>query len=178
MNNQIFFFFYNLAHQSLIFDNIIIFFAVYFPFLVIILAGLFLLFHHEIFRADNPYQVFLQKKKEIIPVFFASILAWIFSQILKYIIQSPRPFDLFTQVQSIFPETGYAFPSGHATFFMALAVALFLNHKKTGYIFMTFALIIGLARITGGVHFPIDILGGFVLGGAVSYLVAYLAKSV
>ena len=43
---------------------------------------------------------------------------------------------------------------------------------------MFFALLIGLARIIAGVHFPIDILGGFVLGGIVSFLVAFLVKYV
>ncbi len=178
MNDKIFFFFYNLAHQSQIFDNIIIFFAVYFPYIVIILAGLFLLFHHEVFKAENPYQVFLQKKKEIIPAFSSGAIAWVIAKIVKIFLQIPRPFDAFPQVQSLFTETGFTFPSGHATFFGALAVTLFLSHKKAGYIFMGFGLVIGLARIVGGVHFPIDILGGFVLGAIVSYLVAYFAKNV
>ena len=33
---------------------------------------------------------------------------------------------------------------------------------------MFFALIIGIARIMAGVHFPIDILGGFVLGSLIA----------
>jgi undecaprenyl-diphosphatase len=171
MNNQIFFFFYNFAHQSKIFDGIIIFFAVYFPYLVIILAGLFLLFHHEVFKAENPFQVFLQKKKEILWAFFAGILAYIFASILKIFIHVPRPYDIFPAVHSLFPETGFSFPSGHATFFMALAVSIFFSHKKAGYIFMFFAFLIGVARIIGGVHFPFDILGGFILGTVVAFFV-------
>ena len=73
MNNTIFFFLYNLAHHSQIFDKTVIFFAVYFPYIVIILAGVFLLFHHEVFQAENPFQVFLQKKKEILLVFFSLV---------------------------------------------------------------------------------------------------------
>jgi undecaprenyl-diphosphatase len=178
MNNTIFYLFYSLAHQSAYLDKVIIFFAVYFPYIVIILAGLFLLFHHEVFRAENPYQVFLQKKKEILLVFFAGVLAWTLSHFLKLLFHTNRPFDALSQVHSLFSETGYAFPSGHATFFMALAVSIFFLHKRTGYIFMLFAILIGLARIAGGVHFPIDILGGFILGGIVSYLVAYFVKNV
>ena len=165
MNNIVFFFFYNLAHQSQIFDNVIIFFAVYFPYLVIALAGIFLLFYRKSWR-------------EFFIVFISSGVAYVFSKVLKILIHMPRPFDAFSQVSSLIPETGYAFPSGHATFFMALAVAIFLLHKKVGYVFMFFAFLIGLSRITAGVHFPIDILGGFVLGTGVSYLVAYLAKNV
>lgn len=178
MNNAIFSFFYNLAHQSAIFDKLVIFTAIYFPYAVVILAGLFLLFHHEILGAEDPYRVFMEKKKEIFSVFFSVVLAGIIVEILKVLIHNPRPFDVLSQMSTLFPETGYAFPSFHATVFSALAVSLFFLHKKAGYIFMLFALLIGLARIIAGVHFPIDILGGFILGGAISCLVAYFSKNV
>jgi membrane-associated phospholipid phosphatase len=135
------------------------------------LAGLFLLFHHEVVQAENPYRVFLQKKKEILMVFFTSGFAWIVARLLKIFIQIDRPFVKFTDIQALFPETGFAFPSGHATFYMALAFSIFFLHKKVGYYFMFFALLIGLARIMAGVHFPVDILGGFIFGGFIAYFV-------
>src|SRR6266702_191837 len=107
MNNTIFFFLYNLTQHSQIFDKTIIFLAVYFPFVVIILAGIFLLFHHEVFRAENTFQVFLQKKKEILLAFFTAIVAYLVSSILKIFIHIPRPFNTFPQVHSLFGESGY-----------------------------------------------------------------------
>ncbi len=101
-------------------------------------------------------------------VFFSGVVAWILAYILKLLFALPRPFDSLSDVKSLFPEHGYAFPSGHATFFMALAVSIFLLHKKAGYVFMFFALLIGVARVIAGVHFPVDILGGFVLGAVVA----------
>ena len=178
INETMFFFFYNLAHQSSFFDGLIVFFAVYFPYIVILLALVFLLFHYKVLPSSNPFEEFINRWKEIILVFFSSGLAWIVSQILKFLIHTPRPFDAFPQVIPLFSESGFAFPSGHATFFMGLAVALFFINKKISYLFMFFALIIGLARIIAGVHFPVDILGGFILGSLVSALVAYLVKNV
>ena len=171
MNNQIFFFFYNLAHQSQIIDNIIIFFAVYFPYLVIALAGILLLFY-------LPAQAGRKFSREFFTVFISSGVAYAFFKVLKILFQVPRPFDALSGVNALYEATGFAFPSGHATFFMALAIAIFILHKKTGYVFMFFALLIGLSRIVAGVHFPIDILGGFVLGAGISYVVASLAKNV
>lgn len=165
MNESIFYFFYNFAHQSVLFDKKVVFLAVYFPYIVILLAGLFLIFYRKSF-------------KELFLVIFSVVLAGGISEVLKILIHLPRPFDAFPQVISLFPETGYAFPSFHATFFAALAVLLFFLSKKTGYIFMLFALLIGLSRIVSGVHFPIDILGGFILGGIVSYLFAFFTKNV
>ncbi|MEK7471029.1 MAG: phosphatase PAP2 family protein [Patescibacteria group bacterium] len=164
MNDTIFFFLYNLAYQSKIFDGIIIFFAVYFLYIVIVLALLFL------FRVFN--------WKEFILICVSGGFAWIFAKILKILIHTPRPFDIFSQVHSLFLETGYAFPSGHTAVASAIAFALFFINKKIGYIFIFFTLIIGIVRIIAGVHFPIDILGGFILGGIVSYLFAYFIKNV
>lgn len=164
MNNDIFFFFYNFAHQSETFDKVVIFTAETLPYIVIILAGLFLLFYRKSWR-------------ELFLVFGSSGLAYVVSKILKILIHADRPFVEFSNVQALFPESGFAFPSSHMIFFSALAVAIFLLHKKAGYVFILFALLIGLARIVAGVHFPFDILGGFILGAGISYLVAYLAKN-
>ena len=177
MNESIFFFFHNIAHRASFFDNVIIFFGFWFPYIVVMLAGLFLLFHHDVFKSPNPFVILYRKKKEILLSFFSGSLAWIIAKILKVIIAIPRPLDLFTGVQPILVESGHAFPSGHAAFFMALAVSLFFYHKKAGYLFIFFALLIGLARIVGGAHSPVDILGGFVLGFLVEALVAYFAKN-
>ena len=169
MNDTIFYFFYNLAHRSELLDKVIVFFADTFPYIVIFLAFLFLIFHHDVLPSKNPLKEFIKKWKEILLVFFSGITAWVLAYLLKYLFHTASPFDLFFNVHSLFPETGYAFPSGHATFFMALAVALFFSHRKVGYLFIFFALLIGIARIVAGVHFPGDILGGFVLGGAIAF---------
>jgi membrane-associated phospholipid phosphatase len=112
----------------------------------------------------------MKKKKEILFVFFTGALAWVLANALKIFIHTDRPFIALSNVQALFSKTGFSFPSGHATFFMALAVSIFFLHKKAGYIFMFFALLIGIARIIAGIHFPVDILGGFVLGIGVAYL--------
>ena len=174
LNNQIFFALYSLAHQSVFFDKVFVFFAQTFPYFVVLGAGIFLLFHHEVLPSKNPFKIFKQKWKEIVLVFFAGGFAWVISHFLKTIFHTLRPFVEFSNVHNLISETGYAFPSGHATFYMALAFAVFLTHKKAGYWFMFFALLIGLARIIVGVHFPIDILGGFILGALIAYLVRFI----
>ncbi len=170
INNIVFNFFYGFAHQSTIVDKLIIFCAAYFPYIVMLGALIFLLVHHEVLPSRNPIQEFKKKWKEILFVFITSGLAWIVAKSLKFIIHTDRPFVALPDVHALFTETGYAFPSGHATFFMALAVALFFNHKKIGCLFMGFAVVIGIARIMGGVHFPFDILGGLALGALVAFL--------
>jgi len=157
MNNTIFYFFYNLAHQSQFFDKVVIFFAVYFIYIVIILAVLFLFFH--------------KRWRELLLVCLSGGLAWFLAKMLKILIHTPRPFDALPQINSLFTEAGYAFPSGHTMVASAIAFALFFINKKAGYVFMFFALLIGLARIAAGAHFPIDILGGFTLGFLITYFI-------
>ncbi len=173
INDKIFFFFYNLAHKSVFGDKFIIFFADIFPYLVILIVGLFLFFHHDVLPSKNPFKTFAQKWKEITLVFFTGIAAWFFATVLKFFIHTQRPFLKLPDVVALFDKTGYAFPSGHATFFMAMAFAVYFEHKKAGYLFILCAVLIGFARIAAGVHFPVDILGGFILGILTAYLVKF-----
>jgi len=169
MNNEIFFFFYNLAHRALWLDTLIIFLALYLPYIATISAFIFLLFHHEVLKSKNPVLALVQKKKEVFVSFFAGALAWVLAHMIKLLFLTQRPFEVLSDVTSLFPKTDHSFPSGHATFFMALAVSIFFSHKKAGYVFMILALVIGVSRIASGVHFPADILGGFILGTMVAY---------
>ncbi len=170
MNNEIFYFLYGFSYQSPAVDFAAVFFADIFPYIVVMAAGMFLLFHHEVIRAESPLQVLLEKKREVITVFLSGFFAYLISEVLKNLFHTVRPFVLLSEFPFLFSQGGYAFPSGHAAFFSALAFSIFFLHRKAGIVFMFFALIIGIARIVVGVHFRIDILGGFVLGAFVAYL--------
>jgi undecaprenyl-diphosphatase len=163
MNDAIFYFFYNLAHKSEFFDKVVIFFAEDFIFVVAVLAIIFLLIHQT--------QSFF---KDGWLVFFSGGIAWGFAQVIKNLLQTPRPFALFSDVIPLVQESGYAFPSGHTAPLTAIAFAILFLNKKVGYAFILFALLVGMSRIIAGVHFPIDIIGGFVLGAIVAYLVRFL----
>jgi undecaprenyl-diphosphatase len=79
-----------------------------------------------------------------------------------------RP-DLWVQVVE---EHSFSFPSGHAMASATLATALALLAWRTRYhwpaviLLPAFALVVGLARIYLGVHYPSDILAGFAVAVA------------
>lgn len=187
MNNQIFFALYNLTHRSLFLDKLFIFIAHTFPYIVILLVGVFLLFHHEVLsykrRFDNEgiwdsFKILQKKWHEIVLIFFSGISAWCVAALIKIIIVAPRPFSVFPEIVPLLRPNDFSFPSGHATFFMALGVAVFLNHKKAGFYFIFSALLIGLARIIIGVHFPLDIFIGFLLGAIIAYFVRIIYNKI
>ncbi len=84
-----------------------------------------------------------------------------------------RPF-VELQVSHVLNDSAYSFPSGHTIFMFALATAIFMFNKRLGAVLYVCGLIIGIARIAGGVHWPSDVLGGMVLGTLVGCLTVYL----
>lgn len=173
MNNDIFFYIYNFTQNSTVLQNLAVFFAEPFGDFVLVLAATFLLFHHEVFSKKHPILELKRKWKEIVSVFLTAVFARAITEILKYTFAHPRPFVELANFPSLIPETGYSFPSGHATFFMALGVAIYLVHRRAGFVFIFCAFIIGVARIFVGVHYPIDVVFGFIVGAIVPILVSY-----
>ncbi len=182
LNEKIFYILNSLAGQHDWLDILIRFLAEYLGWLM--LGGLLVyLFMH---RCDNEdpkqkWEIFLEKifrlkapARNILLILFSAFIAWIISHIIKNILAWPRPFLFFAEsdINLLFEWGGYnSFPSGHTTFFSALAVSLMFFHRRLGALYLVGALLIGLARIVGGVHFPIDILAGYALGVAVSYII-------
>lgn len=66
-----------------------------------------------------------------------------------------------------------SFPSGHATFFFALAFCTFLINKKWGWILTAAAVVTTVARVVAGVHWPSDIVGGAIIAGLVFAVMYY-----
>ncbi len=167
MNYQIFYSLYGMAHQSALLDSLVIFLATDFA-LLVAFALLYFLYKHE----DRKRGI-----KELLIVVGSGALAWGIAHVIKYLYPMPRPDVALEGVVSLFaPNDLSSFPSGHATFFSALATALYFYHKKLGMFFGVCALLIGLARIISGVHFPIDILAGLILGGVVAFIVNRIVK--
>ena len=101
MNNTIFLSLYNLSHRSIFFDEFVSFTAHILPYLVIVGAFVFLLFHHDIVRSKNPFGELLIKWKEISIAFFSGVSAWCVATIIKLIVQAPRPYLVFPDISPL-----------------------------------------------------------------------------
>ena len=93
-------------------------------------------------------------------------------------VERPRPFRTHEGLEVLVSgKTDYSFVSDHATITMAMAVALFVAHRKFGVVGILLALLEGFCRVYMGVHYPTDVVGGFALGTAVALLLSPLAMA-
>lgn len=100
----------------------------------------------------------------------------IINNMIKYIIRRPRPNHL-----RLIKEWGYSYPSGHSMASIAIyGFLIYYIYKKIENIYLKISLItilslliisIGLSRIYVGVHYPSDVLAGFVLAISISIII-------
>jgi len=88
--------------------------------------------------------------------------------ILKAVLDQPRPFfENYDPSVGIIHERMGGFPSGHAqnSLVMWAIIASWGKQKRFYGIAALFCLLIGFSRVYLGVHFPTDVLGGWLIGG-------------
>ena len=113
---------------------------------------------------------FIKKNYYISKILLASSLGcWILNYVLKILFNRTRPLDFFLVEQG-----GLSYPSGHSMVSMSMYLSfaylisrneIFKDKKKIVYAFALIdVLLMGASRIYLGVHWPTDIIGGFIMG--------------
>lgn len=154
------------VHNNVIFTNI--FKAISFicsPKFMIVLNVLLFIF------------IILKKKYKLLIIVLSSISSVIINNLVKIIVRRERP-DYLRMVM----EKSYSFPSGHAmisVLFFGSIIYLVnkynLKYKKLiTFSLSTFVLLVGISRIYLGVHYLTDVVGGYLLGFIVLFLIIHL----
>lgn len=102
---------------------------------------------------------------------------------IKYVVKRPRPANML-----IFKD-GYSFPSGHSMlsigiygFLMFLVYKSNLKQSVKNILYVIFSmiiLIVGFTRLYLGVHYPSDVIGGYLITAAYLILfITYIKKKI
>jgi membrane-associated phospholipid phosphatase len=108
----------------------------------------------------------------------AIVSAMTISTILKYTIDRPRPYQKYSDIHPLAKDFTPSFPSGHTTSVFSTATTLSLMYPKWYVIVpsFTWASLVGYSRLHMGMHYPLDVLAGVVIGIGTSYLTHQLMK--
>ncbi len=127
--------------------------------------------------------LFIKNKKVGVCVTSNLVIATLLNQLLKYIIQRPRP-----EGYRLIAESGYSFPSGHSMVSMAFygfiiyLIWKMVKNKRIKYVacgILGFLIpMIGFSRIYLGVHYASDVIGGFAISIVYLLLFTNMTRSI
>ncbi len=120
---------------------------------------------------------FRKNIKMVLTGFGAALFArFVITGAIRLLRPRVRPFttgDINLLIEKVNEQS---FPSGHASFTFALATVVYLYNKKWGMVFFAAAILISISRVFTGVHWPLDVLAGAMVGIFSGWLINKIVK--
>ena len=102
---------------------------------------------------------------------FSALLALGIAQLIADLWARPRPYLSHPDAHVFIAQShDPSFPSDHATAAFAIALALLLRHRKAGWLALGLAIVLSIARVAVGTHYPGDVAAGAVIGTAAALI--------
>jgi len=126
--------------------------------------------------------MFLRKnnylKQQSLFAFYTALVGLLINYIISFFYFSPRPFMLHMGRLLIKHAPDSSFPSDHVTILLSIGFYLLseIRLRVHGLLFIFFGLIVGLARIYCGVHWPFDIVGSLIVSLFAFIFIAYMKR--
>ena len=90
-----------------------------------------------------------------------------------------RPWFVVEGARLLIQQTNsYAFPSSHAANMTAMATLFSVKYARFKWLFISIAIIVSYSRIYVGVHYPLDLLGGVIVGFLSAFLILELERRI
>jgi len=156
IDNQIFCSINEYVKKSLIIDKIMIFLAEYAQFIFPLLL----------------IPLWLTKKRKnrlvVLQTALAFSCAFILLKIIKVFSYRARPFVSHLDINQLVEHSiNSSFPSNHATSAFVIATTIFLFYRRLGTVCLLLSCGIAFSRIWVGVHYPLDVITGIILGTSI-----------
>jgi undecaprenyl-diphosphatase len=96
----------------------------------------------------------------------AAAVGLLANQVIAQLWHRPRPYQDHPLgiLPLLSPSHDPSFPSDHATAAFAIAFAILFVARRTGWLFLAWAVLIGVSRVLAGMHYPTDVIAGAVVG--------------
>ena len=109
-----------------------------------------------------PWLWFTHQKRLAWTAGLSAGLSWLAARFIKDFFYFHRPFPLQLMDGS--------FPSLHTAVAFAISFAIYRRLSKLGLVMLLLSGGIGVSRVVSGIHYPIDVLAGAVLGIGVTWV--------
>ena len=187
MDKDILFFFNRTIHSDILNPTFVFFSSKYAALLFLIFPILLLVKGYRKKDKKLVKKIYIMLIATGITIALADIIS---SRIFKPFFQRPRPCQdiadlwfwkkksgLWVLTDGIKSFKGsFSFVSSHASNSMGVAILWSIFYKKWSLLFIPIALLVGISRMYLGVHYPSDIIGGFVLGSFIAIFCKYLVE--
>lgn len=162
MNAAVFNLINGIAHKSEVLDKVMIWLTSYGP--LIYMAVLAAFYLYGVYRKDKIFREIAVNTLAVtgISLFFGFIIGIFYYE--------PRPF-VTNKVNLLMPHApDTSFPSDHSLGTMSIALGINNCYKVYGTILIMLSLLVGLSRVYAGAHYPLDVVGSYLIVFVVNYL--------
>jgi undecaprenyl-diphosphatase len=116
-----------------------------------------------------------RRQGDVMIALLSMAVALVLNQVIIHLWNRPRPFVMHAATLLLPPSHDPSFPSDHASFGLAIAMALILSSRRIGLAALLFAGLLAFSRVYTAEHYVSDVVAGALIGGMVAYML-HLAK--
>ena len=109
--------------------------------------------------------LFVKQSEKLLPTILIPLFSIVAITLLRKVLARPRPYEEYPIDQILEKETQHnAMPSRHVFSASIIAMMCFSASPILACILLVLAAIEGYIRVVGGVHYPRDVIVGYLLG--------------